>query len=325
MSIFDMEGKVHYPVMLREIVEYLAPKDGEVYLDGTFGAGGYSRAILETANCELYGVDRDPSAHKRAEGLIKDSNGRLKMLLGCFGDMQALLEEKGVSQLDGIVLDLGVSSPQLDEAERGFSFREDGPLDMRMGDTGPTAADIVNTWDWRELARIFSDYGEERHAGRVGRAIEAAREEAPITTTAQLAKIVRSVVRKAKDGIDPATRTFQGLRIEVNDELGELDRALLAAEQLLAPDGRLVVVSFHSLEDRRVKQFLKARCKVSGSGTNRYLPVDETKLKQPSFKILTKKALPPQDDEVKENPRSRSSKLRAATRTNAAAWGVIEK
>ncbi|WP_420549797.1 16S rRNA (cytosine(1402)-N(4))-methyltransferase RsmH [Curvivirga sp.] len=316
--------QVHYPVMLREVVQYMEPKAGEVYLDGTFGAGGYSRAILETADCTLYAVDRDPTAHKRAEPIVKEFDGRLKMLLGCFGDMQDLLAEKGIKQLDGIVLDLGVSSPQLDVAERGFSFREDGPLDMRMGDTGPTAADIVNTWEWREMARIFSDYGEERHAGRVARAIEKARQDSPIETTLQLADIVRSVVRKANDGIDPATRTFQGLRIEVNDELGELDRALLAAEALLAPNGRLVVVSFHSLEDRRVKQFLRDRNKVSGSGTNRYLPIDESKLKQPSFNVLTKRALPPQDDEIKENPRSRSSKLRAAIRTDADAWGEIK-
>ncbi len=325
MSIFDMEGKVHYPVMLREIIEYLNPQDGKTYLDGTFGAGGYSRAILNAANCDLFAIDRDPAAHERAKDLIDESQGRLKMLLGCFGDMADLLHEKGVSNLDGIVLDLGVSSPQIDEADRGFSFRFDGPLDMRMGNTGPTAADIVNTWEWRELARIFSDFGEEKHAGRVGRAIEKAREDGPITTTSQLASIVRSVVRKAKDGLDPATRTFQGLRIAVNDELGELDRALLAAEKLLAPEGRLVVVSFHSLEDRRVKQFLKTRSKVSGSGTNRYMPVDETNLKQPSFNLLTKKALPPQPDEVGENPRSRSSKLRAAVRTEEKAWGEIEK
>lgn len=316
-----MAEQIHYPVMLREVLETLSPADDETYLDGTFGAGGYSRAILEAANCALYAIDRDPEAAERAKPLADQFSGRFTLLRGCFGDMADLLAEAGVGQLDGIVLDLGVSSPQLDDPTRGFSFRADGPLDMRMGDEGPSAADIVNTWDGKDLAKVIREFGEERFAGRVARAIVKAREEEEITTTLRLAEIVRAVVPKSKDGIDPATRTFQGLRIAVNDELGELDRALLAAEKLLRPGGRLVVVSFHSLEDRRVKQFLKKRSG-RGGGSSRHMPQTLQEQQAPSFTLITRNALKPQDDEIRENPRSRSSRLRAATRTDAGIWGL---
>ncbi len=257
----------HTPVMLREVLEALAPRDGAIYLDGTFGAGGYATAILDSADCSLWGIDRDPDATRRAAPLVKRYSGRLKVILGRFGVMDRLLGERGVTEVDGIALDLGLSSMQLDQAERGFSFRLDGPLDMRMGAGGPEAgrraAEVVRTLSEDELAELIFRYGEERMARRVAQAIVAARREGPIEGTLHLAEIVRKVTGSAgKSGarrIDPATRTFQALRIYVNDELGELERALPAAERLLAPGGRLAVVAFHSLEDRAVKTFLTDR------------------------------------------------------------------
>jgi len=221
--------------------------------------------------------------------------------------------------VNAVVLDIGVSSFQIDEADRGFSFREDGPLDMRMAQSGESAADVVNTYDEKDLADIIYKYGEERHSRRVARAIVEARKEEEITTTAQLAKIVRSVVWQAKDKIDPATRTFQGLRIYVNDELGELERGLAAAEELLLPGGRLVVVTFHSLEDRIVKKFFKERSGANAR-TNRYMPDAATDGPQPTFKLVTRKPVAPSEEELKDNPRARSSKLRAAVRTDAPSW-----
>jgi len=309
----------HAPVMLREVIARLAPADGEVHLDGTFGAGGYSRAILEAAECRLYAVDRDPAAIARGASLAADFPTRFTLLQGRFGEMDRLLAEVGVERLDGVALDLGVSSPQLDEAGRGFSFRFDGPLDMRMSLEGPTAADVVNGWAEAELARVIFEYGEERFSRRIAKAIVAARQTAPIETTARLADIVRSVTPKSKDGIDPATRTFQALRIEVNDELGELDRALVAAERLLAPGGRLAVVSFHSLEDRRVKTFLKARSGRAGGGS-RHLPERPDQSRAPSFQTPPGGVDKPKADETAVNPRARSARLRFALRTQAPAW-----
>ena len=309
---FATEDRPHKPVLLREVLEALAPRDGEIMVDGTFGAGGYSRAILDSANCELYGIDRDPTAVATGKKLEAEYDGRFHMVEGCFGDMAKLLPAAGAQQVDGIVLDIGVSSMQLDQADRGFSFREDGPLDMRMSMSGPTAADFVNTAEEEDIANVVYRYGEERASRKVARKIIEMRAEEPFTTTSQLARAVRSVVRKSKDGIDPATRTFQALRIYVNDELGELERAMDAAETLLKPGGRLVVVTFHSLEDRQVKTFMKDR---SGDPNkmSRRLP-GEPEVAIPTFTTITRKAVTGQKDEIRANPRARSAKLRAVAR-----------
>ncbi len=299
----------HLPVMLNEVLEALAPHDGGLYLDGTFGAGGYSQGILDAADCRVVAIDRDPAAVARGRDMAAENAGRLVMIEGRFGDMEQLLAEAGEGPLDGVALDIGVSSMQIDEAERGFSFREDGPLDMRMGGGGPSAADIVNDMEESALADVIYRYGEERQSRRIARAIVRARAEAPITRTLQLAEIVRGAVKGAgAQAIDPATRTFQALRIYVNDELGELERGLAAAERLLAPEGRLVVVSFHSLEDRIVKTFLKARS--GGEGTSRHLPQVESE--PASLALLFKGARKPGDEEIRVNPRARSARLRAA-------------
>lgn len=302
----------HNPVMLAEMLGALDPQNGAQYLDATFGAGGYTRAILNAADCSVIAIDRDPDAIKRANPLTREFGDRFTILCGCFGDMEQLLQQLGVTRLDGIVMDFGLSSPQIDNPARGFSFRADGPLDMRMSLAGPSAADVVNDWPEAELARIIKEYGEERHARRVARAIVSARKETPIETTSALAGIVRSAVPRSRDGIDPATRTFQALRIEVNDELGEIDRALEAAERLLAPEGRLVVVAFHSLEDRRVKAFLTKRSGRGGGGS-RHMPQLEPA--PATFSLLKGGAQKPTDDEIRLNPRARSARLRAAMRT----------
>jgi 16S rRNA (cytosine1402-N4)-methyltransferase len=301
--------------MRDEMLQALRPGDGEVYLDGTFGAGGYARAILDAADCTLFALDRDPDAIVRGAALLSDYPDRLTLLQGCFGDMRRLLDAAGAPALNGIVLDLGVSSPQIDNPARGFSFRSDGPLDMRMAKTGPSAADVVNNFEEKALADTLRQLGEERHARRVARAIVAARAAAPITTTAMLARIVRNVMPRSKDGIHPATRTFMALRIQVNDELGELERGLAAAEALLAPGGRLVVVSFHSLEDRRVKNFLRARS-AAALRASRHAP-EAGATRAPSFRLITRRAVKPGDAETAANPRARSARLRAAIRTEA--------
>lgn len=310
-------ARPHIPVLLAEVVAALAPRDGGVYVDGTFGAGGYSRALLEAApGCHVVAIDRDPAAEERASALAAEFAGRLTFIPGCFGAMADLVPAAGFAAVDGVALDVGVSSMQIDQPERGFSFMRNGPLDMRM-DTrrGATAADVVNTMDEEDLANVIYRYGEERQSRRVARAIVIARSEAPFTTTGQLASVVRSVVRKSKDGIDPATRTFQALRIHVNDEIGELERGLAGAEALLRPEGRLAVVSFHSLEDRVVKAFLRDRSEGEGG---RLLP-GETAPPPPTFTLLTRKAVTPSAEESRANPRARSSKLRGAVRTAAPA------
>lgn len=311
-----MNTSPHFPVMLPEVMEALAPADNEIFVDGTFGAGGYSAAILQAASCRLYAIDRDRTALARGEKLAADYGARFVRLHGCFGDVAALLAAQGVDQIDGLVVDLGVSSMQLDEAARGFSFRFDAPLDMRMDrDGGVTAADLVRTLPQDDLANIIYQYGEERLSRRIARAIVMHRAEAPIETTGQLAAIVRAVVpRHPKDQIDPATRTFQALRIAVNDELGEVRRVLLAAEQLLRPGGRLVVVSFHSLEDGIVKQFLTARSGRSARGS-RFLPESVSDHSDPSFTLPSKKAIFPSASEIAVNPRSRSARMRVGIRT----------
>ncbi len=314
--IFD-----HSPVMLTEVMQMLSPKDNGVYLDGTFGLGGYSRAILDAANCKLFAIDRDIEAKKRACEFNNKYQDRFSLLSGCFGDMESLLNNIGIDTLDGIVLDIGVSSPQIDDASRGFSFRNDGPLDMRMGNIGTTAADIVNGYSQENLAKIIYEYGEERHSRKIASAIVMDRIKKPFTSTLQLADLLRRIMPKSKDKIDPATRTFQALRIQVNDELGELKRGLIAAEKLLKPDGRMVIVSFHSLEDRIVKQFLNIRTGKGGGG-NRHLPIRDDVKNQPSFNSLIKSTLKATIDECERNPRARSAKLRAAIRNNNPVWGM---
>lgn len=303
----------HAPVMLREVLAHLAPRDGEAVLDGTFGGGGYSDAILSAAACTVWAIDRDPAAIARGAALAARFPGRLQLVEGCFGDMVALLAERGVAALDGIVLDLGVSSFQIDDFGRGFSFRADGPLDMRMAASGPSAADLVNALGESELADTLYRLGEERLSRRIAKAIVAARRENPITTTVQLADIIRRVVPKDRSGIDPATRSFQALRIRVNDELGEIERGLAAAVQLLAPGGRLVVVSFHSLEDRLVKQFM---LETAGRlpGPSRHSPGGLIEKSASQFQLLTARAARPAADEVAANSRARSGRLRALVR-----------
>jgi len=305
----------HLPVMLREVLSQLSPRDGGVYIDGTFGAGGYSRGILDAAGCRVVGIDRDISAITSGASLVEKFDGRLVLAEDRFSRLDQVARDLGFSRVDGVVLDVGVSSMQIDQAERGFSFRSDGPLDMRMEHGGKNAADVVNKLDERELARVISTLGEEKRARAVARAIGEGRNDAPIRTTNELADIVRRVVRSKPGEIDPATRTFQALRIYVNDELNELANALLAAERILSPGGRLVVVAFHSLEDRLVKTFLTARS--SAPAISRHEP--ETQALPSTFKLLTKKPLVPSEGETNENPRARSAKLRAGQRTEAAA------
>jgi 16S rRNA (cytosine1402-N4)-methyltransferase len=312
----------HQPVLLGEVLSLLAPRDGGIYVDGTFGAGGYSRAILESADCRVWGIDRDPGAVAAGSSLAARFAGRLNLIAGRFGEMPALLAEQGVTVTDGVALDLGVSSMQLDQAERGFSFRFDGPLDMRMGGDGPSAADLVNGLDEAELADVIFRYGEEKRARAIARAIVARRQQAPITRTSELADIVRGVLRgrggHGRDGIDPATRTFQALRMAVNDELGELERGLAGAEALLKAGGRLAVVSFHSLEDRPVKNFLRQR---SGRApqASRHLPAT-SEGRAPTFRRCPGDEATPSQAEITANPRARSARLRGAERTEAPAW-----
>ena len=308
----------HVPVMLREILAALAPAGGGIYLDGTFGGGGYAAAILDAAPaCTLFAIDRDPEAIARGAALAVRHPGRLHLLEGRFGDMLDLLAARGVSRLDGVVLDLGVSSFQLDQPNRGFSFRADGPLDMRMGAAGPIAAELVAELPETELADLIFRFGEERLSRRIARAIVAARAEAPIATTSQLAAIVRGVVPKDRSGIDPATRTFQALRIHVNDELGEVERALDAAASLLAPGGRLVVVSFHSLEDRLVKRFMQDAAGQAPS-PSRHDPAGLASPTRAGFRLLARGAAKPGADEARINPRARSARLRALVRLDEA-------
>ena len=304
--------------MLREMLACLAPADGETYLDGTFGGGGYAGAILEAAPCTLWAIDRDPDAIARGARLAVRHPGRLHLIEGRFGDMLALLGDAGVATLDGVVLDLGVSSFQLNEPERGFSFRNDGPLDMRMGRDGPSAADLVNTLGEAELADVLFQFGEERLSRRIARAIVAARAEEPVTTTLRLASIIRRSVPPVSAGIHPATRSFQALRIRVNDELGEIERALDQAARLLGPGGRLVVVSFHSLEDRLVKRFMLAAAGRE-AGVSRHDPRGMTAQPPAAFRLLTVRALRPANNEISANPRSRSARLRALQRVTGAA------
>ncbi|QQG37476.1 MAG: 16S rRNA (cytosine(1402)-N(4))-methyltransferase RsmH [Micavibrio aeruginosavorus] len=309
----------HISVMLDEVLAALKPAKGEVYADGTFGAGGYSKAVLDSADCAVIGIDRDKSALWLGEDLKKIYEDRLILKHGRFSEIARLAAESGYPRIDGFMLDLGVSSMQIDQAERGFSFRFDGPLDMRMNQEGdePSAADIVNTWDEEDLAHIIWKYGEERHSRRIARCIVEARKENPITRTGRLADIVRAAVpRSFADKIDPATRTFQALRIVVNAEMEELEQALAAAVSVLKPGGRLVVVSFHSLEDRIVKNFMQEQAGMTAR-SSRHLPdiPQQGDSSGAAFTLPSRKAVFPTDHELETNPRARSARLRVAVRT----------
>jgi 16S rRNA (cytosine1402-N4)-methyltransferase len=303
----------HIPVMLDEMLDCLAPRAEGRYLDATFGGGGYASAILSAAPCMVWAIDRDPAAIARGAAIAAQFPGRLHLIEGCFGAMVSLLAERGVASLDGVVLDLGVSSFQIDDPARGFSFRADGPLDMRMGGDGPTAADLVNSLPQDALADVLFTFGEERASRRIARAIVAARQEAPIATTAQLAGIIRGVLPPDRSGIDPATRSFQALRIRVNQELAEIEAGLEQASSLLSPGGRLVVVSFHSLEDRIVKRFM-IEAAGRAPAPSRHDPRGLMRRDAAGYRLLTARALRPRAQEIDANPRSRSARLRALQR-----------
>jgi len=308
----------HVPVLLRKAIDQLNIRDGGVYIDGTFGAGGYTQAILAAAAARVIGIDRDSDAIARGADLVQASGGRLTLVEARFSEMEEVARKLGHAAVDGIVLDLGVSSMQLDQAERGFSFRLEGPLDMRMGGDGPSAADVVARASERDLAAIIATLGEERHARAVAHAIVSARRQGALGTTRALADVVMQVVHVRPGSIHPATRTFQALRLFVNEELPELVAGLAAAERILKPSGRLVVIAFHSLEDRIVKMFLAERSRVGGF--SRHRPgIDQV----PTFHLLTKRPIVPEMKEITANPRARSAKLRAAERLNAAPRAAV--
>ena len=302
----------HLAVMTKELLEHLAPKDGGVYVDGSFGGGGHTRAVLESANCSVIALDKDPAAIARGRVLQEKFAERLMLVHGCFSNLEKHLAEKNVAQVDGVSFDAGVSSFQLDESERGFSFSKDGALDMRMDNsTGETASDYVNRLSHGELAYIFKNYGEEKFAKRIAAAIVKKRHLAPITTTKQLADIISTAnPQHKKIKIHPATRSFQALRIFVNGELEELAKGLEASEKVLCDEGRLVFISFHSLEDRIVKRHFKKGSGLGGAGVSRFVPLPP-KVK-PTLRLLTKSPITPSAEEIGQNPRARSAKMRAA-------------
>jgi 16S rRNA (cytosine1402-N4)-methyltransferase len=311
----------HIPVLAGQMLAQLDPKDDGVYIDATFGAGGHARAILDAAATRVIGLDRDQRTVALGADLVARAAGRLTLVEARFSLLDAVAHELGHEAVDGVVLDLGVSSMQLDQAERGFSFRREGPLDMRMGGSGPSAADVVARASEHDLATIIATLGEERHARAIARAITAARRSAPIQTTTALSAIVTRALPAGPRQIDPATRTFQALRMFVNEELQELEQALPAAERVLKPGGRLVAIAFHSLEDRIIKTFLAER--------SRSLPVGSRHWPQrppppPSFRLLTRRPIVPDQSEIASNPRARSAKLRCGERTSAPALGDLK-
>ena len=316
----------HMPVLLKPVLAALHPRDGGIYVDGTFGAGGYSRAILEAADCRVFGIDRDPDAADEGTRLAGEFKPRFQLLEGQFSNMEELLAGVDIDGVDGVTLDIGVSSMQLDQAERGFSFMKNGPLDMRMSQSGLSAADVVNTFEPAQLKRIIRIYGDEKRAHAISAAICRTREEMPFSTTGELSRLIEKVIGVPpgpRKSIHPATRTFQALRIFVNGELDELVRGLAAAERILKPDGRLAVVSFHSLEDRIVKKFLMRR---TGSLPNpsRHAPMAEQS-EAASFRELVRGGQTADDEEIANNPRARSARLRSAVRTSAPAMKLEQK
>ena len=314
-------GRAHVSVLLAEVLAAVAPQAGQRLVDGTFGAGGYTAALLEAApGVRVLAIDRDPTAVAAGRPLVERSGGRLTLVEGRFGELDQVAEAAGFAPADGVVLDIGVSSMQLDDPARGFSFQADGPLDMRMSGAGPSAADIVNETDEGDIADILFRLGEERRSRAIARAIVARRRERPFTRTLELAQTVERVLGRAKvGGRHPATRTFQALRICVNDELGELAQGLSAAERILKPEGRLAVVTFHSLEDAMVKRFLQTRAG-KREGASRHLPPGAPPEREPSFRFVNPKPVSPAEAEVDANPRARSARLRWAVRTAAPAW-----
>lgn len=306
-----MTNAPHIPVMLDEVLAAADPQDGDICVDATFGAGGYARALLEAADCRVIAFDRDPDAVSAGQAMAANYAPRLTILHRPFSEMAVGLDEMGVAAADVIVFDIGVSSMQLDQSARGFSFQHDGPIDMRMGQEGETAADLIERLDDDALAAILRDYGEERRARRVARAIKQAAAEGRLASTRNLAAVVAGTLGHPPDGKHPATKTFQALRIAVNDELGELEAGLAAAERLLKAGGRLVVVAFHSLEDRMVKRFLAERAGRT-PGASRHAPAIATSA--PTFAMIVRGARKPSDTEAARNPRARSARLRAARR-----------
>jgi 16S rRNA (cytosine1402-N4)-methyltransferase len=309
----------HTPVLLSAVLDHLRPRGGGRYIDCTFGAGGYTRAILDSADCLVLALDRDPTALADGQTLASHYGDRLILTLSAFGDLADAAEARGFAPVDGIVFDIGVSSMQLDDAARGFSFMRDGPLDMRMSGEGASAADVVNTYDEADIADILYQLGEERRSRPIARAIVRRRAEKPFETTLDLADLIASVIpRRHDDPKHPATRSFQALRIFVNDELGELARGLTAAEAILPEGGRLVVVTFHSLEDRIVKTFFAERAGKKGR-PSRHLPAAGGE-REPSFVLTARKPVEPDEAEISANPRARSARLRAGERTASPPW-----
>lgn len=302
----------HVPVMLKEVLQYLAPADNKIYVDGTFGRGGYSRAVLNAADCRVFAIDRDPTAKFFAEKMKNEFGDRFDFSEGCFGAMQEILEQRGILRVDGIMLDIGVSSPQIDDAERGFSFQKDGPLDMRMGNGGITAEEIVNSCTEEELADILYRFGDEPKSRKIAKSIVQERQIKRITTTLELRDIIHRALKCGYKKTDPATRSFQAIRIAVNDELGELERALAAAASMLSASGRMVIVSFHSLEDGIVKEWIKNNT-ARHQHVNKYRPENITSDNSP-FRLLHKSAISVSEQEADENPRARSARLRAVER-----------
>jgi 16S rRNA (cytosine1402-N4)-methyltransferase len=303
----------HIPVLLTEMLDALSPQDNEIYIDATFGGGGYTKAILNKAFCKVIAFDRDPEAIERGQELLRQYPERLILIQAPFSEMEEKLYEIGIYKVHGIVYDLGVSSFQIDQAERGFSFRFEGPLDMRMSAEGMSAADVVNAFSEKELADIIYYYGEEKQSRRIARAIVQERTQSPIQTTGQLATLISRILKRSPGAQHPATLTFQALRIFVNNELIEIDRSLSMSHSLLVPGGRLVVITFHSLEDRLVKNFLKKSLEYPEEiFPGHHFP----KAQKPFFQLLTRKPIEPSEEEVRLNPRSRSAKLRAAIRTD---------
>jgi 16S rRNA (cytosine1402-N4)-methyltransferase len=320
----DRRGtRAHVPVLLPEMLAALTPGAGQRFIDATFGAGGYTAALLDAApDVHVLAIDRDPTAIAGGQALVADGGGRLTLVQGRFSELEALAETAGFVPADGVVLDIGVSSMQLDTPERGFSFQADGPLDMRMASPGdgPTAADVLNASDESEIADILFHLGEERRSRAIARAVVARRREQPFARTQDLVAVVERVLGRGKvGGRHPATRSFQALRIYVNDELGELAAGLTAAERVLRPGGRLAVVTFHSLEDGMVKRFLKLRAGRQEQGS-RHLPPGAPPEREPSFRFVNSKPVNPGEAEIEENPRARSARLRWALRTDAPAW-----
>jgi 16S rRNA (cytosine1402-N4)-methyltransferase len=308
-------------VLLPEVLAALAPSANGRFIDATFGAGGYTEALLDAApGVQVLAIDRDPAAVAAGRFLVERHGGRLTVVEGRFGGLDRLAKDAGFAPVDGVVLDVGVSSMQLDDPERGFSFQADGPLDMRMSGVGPTAADIVNEADEAEIADILFRLGDEHRSRAIARAIVARRRERTFGRTLELAELVERVLGRGKvGGRHPATRTFQALRIYINDELGELARGLAAAERVMKPDGRLAVVTFHSLEDAMVKRFLQVRTG-KREGASRHLPPGAPPERQPSFRFVNPKPVSPAGDEIAANPRARSARLRWAVRTGAPPW-----